>query len=938
MQIVFLMLALTGCAVLGVPGQDPISVNEDGVLTVRVAGKADIGSTVFLWYDGWIWRAPEKLTKTGENSWSGVFTKRPEDGPGSMEFTQTLAREGDAVRVTYEFRRQGEMDLPNGIWLALHLAYPDYWHRPVAFSHGPSAVTDERFEAPARSCTVNLSDSEALVIACDRATRFSNWIGEDKAVSINVRLMKSDMGETGTGSLTLRLAPPAREGPSWRAQPQEAPLRLDGVSADRQVVGIYEPVEFTLDLRATYRNPFDPDQVAVDAEFTTPSGRTERLPGFYYQGFTAERDDGEEMLSLEGGPAWKVRYAPREEGTYRVAFHARDRSGEVASSPVSFRCVGSPSGGFARISGAEQPGPKYFGLDNGRSLFLIGHNVVGYRGDLDDVFRRMAAGGENYTRFWMCSWSLGLEWGLPVGEYRLQEAWRLDRTLGLARQHGIYLMLCFDTHQDFLDAWPANPYHVSRGGPCTEPMDFFAGKAARSLYRQRLRYIIARYGYHTNLLCWEFANEIEGWNGASENKALVADWHAEMARFIRERDPFEHPVTTSQWTTEGWPELWSAPGIDFVQSHYYANNIWADMAGDVARICRQKRDDYPGKLHLFGEYGISSGAGTRRMDPTGTHLHNGNWAALMSGCASNPVSWWHDEYIAPLDLYRVYRGLADFAAGEPLATRAWRPVEVESMDYARPLERVVYRDLEFRGAQGSWTARMPEGIRFVLRRDGTVENLDQLQDLLHGQGHTDLRSPFVFELDCPRPCQFLVHVGTVSAGGRLVFQVDGRTVRTVELPAGEKLGKASEWQEQWQIWQTTYDEAYGIEVPAGRHTIGLENTGNDWVQVDYFRAEGYTTNERPPLRVLGLAAQDRALLWVQNKAHTWFNVREGRPMPPVEPTRLRLSGFADGTWRVELWDTVAGKVVSTGEAAAKGGTLTIDLPAIPTDLALKLAR
>jgi hypothetical protein len=58
----------------------------------------------------------------------------------------------------------------------------------------------------------------------------------------------------------------------------------------------------------------------------------------------------------------------------------------------------------------------------------------------------------------------------------------------------------------------------------------------------------------------------------------------------------------------------------------------------------------------------------------------------------------------------------------------------------------------------------------------------------------------------------------------------------------------------------------------------------------------------------------------------------------VEPTRLRLSGFADGTWRMELWDTVAGKVVSTGEAAAKGGTLTIDLPAIPTDLALKLAR
>ncbi|KPK62688.1 MAG: hypothetical protein AMK73_05790, partial [Planctomycetes bacterium SM23_32] len=102
--------------------------------------------------------------------------------------------------------------------------------------------------------------------------------------------------------------------------------------------------------------------------------------------------------------------------------------------------------------------------------------------------------------------------------------------------------------------------------------------------------------------------------------------------------------------------------------------------------------------------------------------------------------------------------------------------------------------------------------------------------------------------------------------------------------------------------------------------------------------EDYVTNEKPPLRVLGMASDDRALLWAQNKAHTWFNVRERRPMPPVEATRVTLNGFADGRWGVEFWDTVAGQVTATAAAQASGGTLALELPAVATDLAVKLLR
>jgi len=718
----------------------------------------------------------------------------------------------------------------------------------------------------------------------------------------------------------------------------EPPPRIRAAHADRQEVPLYEPVEFTVDLQATYENPFDPAQVALDAVFTTPSGRTERLPGFYDQEFDAQYDGRGEVLTARGEPTWKVRYAPRERGRYAVTFHLRDGAGEAAFGPLAFRCVGSRSEGFARISALQTTGPKYFRLDSGRSLFLIGHNVTTYTPKLDTVFDKMVAGGENYTRFWMWYWGLGLEPEPPVGRYSLESAWRLDRTLELAKERGMHLMLCFDTHQDFRERWARNPYNQAQGGPCATPLDYFTDPRARQLYRNRLRYIVARWGYHTALLCWEFGNEMEGWPGAQQNRDAVARWHVEMARVLAELDPFDHPITTSVWTTQGWPELWNLPEMDFVQSHFYANNRWADMAGAVADICRQKLRDYPGKLHVFGEYGIMAGRGTAKQDPTGIYLHNGNWAALMSGSASNPVSWWHREYIDALDLYHVYRGLAAYVDGEDLAGRVWRPLEEVSVRYAEPPAHPTYRNVEFSGAAGSWAERLPEGTTFTVRRDGTVEGLDRLPGLLHGNSHRDLRSPFVFELDCARPIRFKVRVGTVSAGAVLEFQVDGKPVKTYDLPAGEGLERQSRFQPQWNIYQTDYDRYFGIDVPAGRHTVRLFNSGKDWMQVASVLLEGYATDEAPNLRVLGLAAEGRVLIWVQNRAHTWFNVRDGRPIAPIPPCVMSVPGVADGAWGAEIVDTREGRVVDTRDLRAERGRVDILLPVVRQDIALKLIK
>jgi len=784
---------------------------------------------------------------------------------------------------------------------------------------------------------VPLTDQTALHIECDEPTRFISWIEEGRSIHLNVRLVPSGFRGRARGGLSLRLAEPVGVDPRWRTPSSARPLMLLGVRAERRVVRRGEPVEFLVDLDASYDNPFDPEQVAVDARVRTPSGRTDDVPGFYWQGFRARYEGGEELLTPEGDGGWRVRYTPRETGRHLVTVRARDAGGRALAEPVAFECRDSDSPGFVHVGDAPDGGPRYLAFEAGETFFAIGHNVTTYRADLPDVFRRMAGAGENYTRFWMWSAALGIEWGRPLGHYRMDEAWRLDRVFELARRHGIYVMLCLDTHQDVMEGWRDNPYNAERGGPCRTVMDFFRSEAARAAYRNRLRYIVARWGHHPNLLCWEFINEVEGFEGASRNRQDVARWHEEMAGVVADLDVFDHPITTSLWTTEGWPELWDLPAMDIVQSHWYANDPHADMALEVAAICAQKLRGDPDRPHLFGEYGVDSSGGTDRSDPGGVHLHNGNWAALMSGAASNPVSWWHEEYIDPLRLYGVYRGLARFVAGEPLAGRCWRPIPAPAVEYVDP-RPVEGRDLEFSGLRAGWDRSVPEGLRFALRRDGTVEGRDELPQTLHGRAQPDLTSSLTFELDCRAPTRFSVRVGEVSMGAVLHFHVDGRRVRTADLPAGPDLGRSSRWRGRWGIWQTQYDEWFGVDVPAGRHTVRIENTGKDWLELLALRADGYVTRERPPLRVLGMASEDRLLLWVQNEEHTWFNVRDGVRIRPAAPSRMALEGLADGTWSVQWWDTRRGRVTRTSYLTVREGRVTVDLPEVRCDLALKLIR
>ena len=63
--------------------------------------------------------------------------------------------------------------------------------------------------------------------------------------------------------------------------PMRAALRIGKVASSASQVPQYGQLELVVDLGATYENPFDPDEVRLDADFTSPSGKAHRVPGFF---------------------------------------------------------------------------------------------------------------------------------------------------------------------------------------------------------------------------------------------------------------------------------------------------------------------------------------------------------------------------------------------------------------------------------------------------------------------------------------------------------------------------------------------------------------------------------------------------------------------------------------------------------------------------------
>ena len=681
--------------------------------------------------------------------------------------------------------------------------------------------------------------------------------------------------------------------------------------------------EVSLDIRAAYQNPFDPEQVEVWAIFRAPDGRRVKVPGFYFEpwrignpGGVVLTNPGKERHELSGRPCFKVRFCPVEPGVYSFEVFVRDKTGLTKAGPFTFHCLPSEGHGFVRIS---EGNPRYFEFDDGSPFVPVGLCVPWARGNwegdtYDHYIAKISESGGNAIRVWMCHWAW-LEWTpggkgslrgyRGVGWYNQRICANFDRILELCEQYGVYVMLCFnnacwefgrpDGKHWAYDSWGGNPYNVKNGGPCLRPADFWTNPEARRLYKRKLRYIVARWGYSPNVWAWELWNEI---GRASE---AIAQWHKEMASYLRKVDPNRHLVTTSSWDPLPNEHLWEE--MDFTQIH-----------GDLSLV-EPMLDKYPGKPLVVGEGPV---------DEEGRAIRRSLWQALLSGAAGPPLTWAFLGRGCPIDrngFWGLYKAISRFVKGIPLGRLSPRKPKVRGLE-----RRKFYAPVVIRPLLGSWLVRAPRS-RFYVPPDGRVD-ASGLSKYLYGSApeRAPYRNPPTFVVDFKVSGEFWVCVHAVSGRAVLGIYLDGRPVLRREFPgSGRRRPRPGE-------------QIVKVSIPPGRHEIRVDNLGSDWIGVSWYGLSNYVDAScHPPLDVYCLAGSDLVLLWAANRLDSPEAREMGLESFPVS-AEAEIRGVRDGSYKIEFWDVRRGRVLSVKRARAEGGRLKISLLKVREELAVRCKR
>lgn len=736
------------------------------------------------------------------------------------------------------------------------------------------------------------------------------------------------------------------------AATQRPPLTLQRVVPSGSQGRCYETLQVRVEVVADYDNPFDPNQIRVDGEFVTPSGKHLFIPGFFTQDFERASPDGTSLRPV-GTPYFAVRFTPTEIGTYRyrivVTGQGKGKTGQekpqVTSQWLTLKVSPNPQAkGFVRRG-------KFWHLrfDDGTPFVPVGLNVCWSGNNLSAYERWFAAmrqNGANFARIWLVRWNMGLEWtkgdgnGMyqGIGRYALDNAWRLDELLRIAERNGIYLMLCLGYHGELADrqlyfgeqAWDRNPYNRKNGGPCEKPADFWTHPEAKRLYKQRLRYLIARYAHSPNVLAFEFWNEVHA----------PADWVKEMAQFVRSVDIYGHLLTT----TYGDDAVWKLPEMDFAQTHWYGDGSQRDCTTTVVNLHRHYMERYR-KPFLLGEFGIDWRTSDITYDPQGNalHWHNGMWASLMSGGMGTACVWWWDNYIDRLNLWHHFRPVADFVK---LVGKAWAQ-DWRQIQTSEPLLSETpdppFGDLLFAPTLG-W--QRPTGDTFTLHRSGKVSGNGETSLFLFSPSKPDLYRPPKFVVDFPQDGVLALRVGTVSSGALLIVRVDGKEVWRQALPEGaerqDEQGRTyregsyhkRRWDALWHKWDYLYDREFLVPIPKGKHTVEVDNQGVDWCTITHFRFSPYRDRRFAEVDIVGIQTETMALVWLHHQGSNFRMTQEGRAPEPLRNFRFSLKGLRDGRYRCLLWDTWQGKIIREEQCIARNGELLLRLERLTRDVAL----
>jgi len=535
-----------------------------------------------------------------------------------------------------------------------------------------------------------------------------------------------------------------RAGPERVGRFERYEIALD---LGREFSNPFDPEVVALDAVFTHAGGAE---VVVPGFFYEPYSRRLSPEKVLELGLTRERE--REVLEVAGPPEWRVRFAPTLTGEWSVEFRVKTPHESVSGKGPTFECVDKGRRGFIRVA---RDG-RYFEHSTGEIFYPLGPVIrspsdnrdfnrdpgisdrvlaASYRGtyQFDDYIDALSKGGGNWIRMWLCSWWCGLEWYRKwpgyggAGWYNMRNAWRIDHVLERAERRGVYLQLCLQNHGQTSERidheWAFHPYNryepevfVNRdrenvqlamspsrrtspkyrrpGGWLENAAEFYSHPRSREMKKKLYRYVIARWGYSTNVFAWVLSSEVEftgeyvrlqygrddhdmqsgTWDpkGIDRARNTVA-YHREMARFLKEADPYGHMVSSHFSHPHRGRGVWRLPEMEFTQTNAYST--FAKFGWFRGPFDHRKAVPAPFAMEQYysrfmGRYGrpviVGEWGGDWMANPVHAlngELHSGTWSSMMTPMAGSTGFWWW-LHIHFNERYDVYGAVARFLEGE----------------------------------------------------------------------------------------------------------------------------------------------------------------------------------------------------------------------------------------------------------------------------------
>jgi hypothetical protein len=365
--------------------------------------------------------------------------------------------------------------------------------------------------------------------------------------------------------------------------------------------------------------------------------------------------------------------------------------------------------------------------------------------------------------------------------------------------------------------------------------------------------------------------------------------------------------------------------MDIAQTHRYIGDKLEDFGDILVPFCQTFA--YYRKPYHIGEFGLFN-PGQRQVDTAGVSLHNGLWSAMMNGACSTPMAWWW-EWIDANVLYSHYSAVAQFVKDIDWPAEGFGPLKNAELVLPGGPPTVEQRATITPKSGSFERASHNRENTFVVDAQGKVDRPDLPARYIHGlKHHLDLHNPQIFKVTYPEDGQFSLNVEGVSGygGASLKVWLDSTVALEKDFPQEDNSNNATIHK---------FDGEYTIQVPKGHHTIKVENLGTDWFVLTYYRL--FNVKVPVPIQLQGLQGDATVIAWVWNTSSVWYSNMIGSKPVKAEGAQLKLWSLRPGQYRVTLFDTYAGKPISSRRVEVSGDLL-LDLPPIERDIAVKVVR